>query len=81
MAKVTITIATDNCDRVRAIREGRIQVDGCAVLGRDIWPYGVQPNRKDIETLVRYAHEQGLAQKLQTVEELFHPSTLATSRI
>jgi len=52
-----------------------------AVLGHDIWPYGVQANRKDIETLLRYSHEQGLAQKLQTVEELFHPSTLVTSRI
>ncbi|MGE0735539.1 MAG: ABC transporter substrate-binding protein [Alphaproteobacteria bacterium] len=52
-----------------------------AVLGHDIWPYGVAENRHEIETLLRYSLEQGLSEKAQTVEELFAPSTLATSKI
>lgn len=30
-------------------------------------------------TVVRYSHEQGLASRELTVEELFHPSTLGFS--
>jgi 4,5-dihydroxyphthalate decarboxylase len=46
------------------------------LMGENFWPYGVEPNREALETLFRYSHEQGLAKKQLTVEELFHPSTL-----
>jgi 4,5-dihydroxyphthalate decarboxylase len=42
-----------------------------AVLGEDIWPYGVAANRKAIETLCRYLHEQGFTQRRIGVDELF----------
>ena len=42
-----------------------------AVLGRDIWPYGIAANRKAIETLGRYLHEQGFTKRRMGVEELF----------
>lgn len=51
------------------------------VLGHDFWPYGVEPNRKTIETLIRYSHEQGLTAPALTVEDLFAPSTLAVAKI
>jgi 4,5-dihydroxyphthalate decarboxylase len=44
-----------------------------AVLGNDIWPYGIEPNRKAIETLCRYLHEQGFTKRRMGVEELFAP--------
>src|SRR5713101_3798879 len=44
-----------------------------AVLGMDIWPYGIEPNRKAIETLCRYLHEQGFTKRRMQVEELFAP--------
>jgi 4,5-dihydroxyphthalate decarboxylase len=44
-----------------------------AVLGEDIWPYGVAANRKAIETLCRYLHEQGFTQRRMGVGELFAP--------
>src|SRR5579871_5824913 len=44
-----------------------------AVLGEDIWPYGVAANRKAIETLCRYLHEQGFTKRRMTVDELFAP--------
>lgn len=51
------------------------------VLGPDIWPYGVEKNRADIEALMRYSHEQGLAEKILPVEDLFAASTLHSARI
>jgi 4,5-dihydroxyphthalate decarboxylase len=44
-----------------------------AVLGQDIWPYGLEENRKAIETLCRYLHEQGFTTRRMQVEELFAP--------
>ena len=40
-------------------------------MGEDFWRYGVEENRKDIETLARYSYEQGLVSRRITVEELF----------
>ncbi|MGE4221198.1 MAG: PhnD/SsuA/transferrin family substrate-binding protein [Alphaproteobacteria bacterium] len=51
------------------------------VLGEDIWPYGIEPNRKAIETLVRYSHEDGLTQRQMPMEELFHPATFQIAKI
>ena len=50
-------------------------------MGEDYWPYGVEPNRKVIETLMRYSCEQGLAERLVPIESLFAPSTLDDYRI
>jgi 4,5-dihydroxyphthalate decarboxylase len=52
-----------------------------AVMGDDWWPYGVEPNRKSLETLVRYSCEQGLAQRAMPIEQLFASSTLDDYRI
>lgn len=52
-----------------------------ALMGEDFWRYGVEENRKDIETLARYAHEQGLVGRLLPVEELFAAQTLEISKI
>lgn len=45
------------------------------LMGGNYWSYGIEPNRKALETLFRYSHEQGLAKRRLTVEELFHPDT------
>jgi 4,5-dihydroxyphthalate decarboxylase len=43
-----------------------------AILGRDPWAYGLtEQNRKTIETLAGYSHEQGLIKRLPPLEELF----------
>jgi 4,5-dihydroxyphthalate decarboxylase len=44
-----------------------------AVLGKDIWPYGLAENRKAIDTLCRYLHEQRFTPQRMQVEELFAP--------
>ena len=45
------------------------------LMGENFWPYGIEPNRKGLEALFLYSHEQGLAKKKLKIEELFHPST------
>jgi 4,5-dihydroxyphthalate decarboxylase len=45
-------------------------------MGRDYWPYGLEPNRRVLETFLRYHHEQGLSPRRLEPEELFAPETL-----
>ncbi|MDR5708440.1 MAG: ABC transporter substrate-binding protein [Armatimonadota bacterium] len=43
------------------------------LFGADPWPYGLEPNRKTLETLVRYLWEQGLLTQPISLEEMFAP--------
>jgi len=47
-----------------------------AVMGPDVWPYGVPDNRKALDAMLRYSVEQGLSPRQVTIEELFAPGTL-----
>jgi 4,5-dihydroxyphthalate decarboxylase len=47
-----------------------------ALLGPDPWPYTFAENRATLETLLQYAHEQGLIPEPWAPESLFAPSTL-----
>jgi len=51
------------------------------LMGKDFWPYGIEKNRKTIETFLRYHFEQGLSERKLTIDEIFVPSTMATSKI
>jgi 4,5-dihydroxyphthalate decarboxylase len=46
------------------------------VFGNDPYPYGVKANRKMLETLIDFSHEQGLITKKPKLEELFAEITL-----
>jgi 4,5-dihydroxyphthalate decarboxylase len=46
------------------------------LLGDDLWPYGLEPNRKVLDTFLRYHHEQGCSSRRFTPDELFAPETL-----
>jgi len=51
-----------------------------AILGRDPWAYGLTPaNRKNLETIQRYTHQQGMVSKLRALEELFDAADLGDS--
>ncbi len=45
------------------------------LMGEDFWPYGVPRNRATLEVFLRYHHEQGLSDRLLTVDEMFAPET------
>ena len=46
------------------------------LMGNNYWKYGIEANRKELESIMRYVHEQGLTKRRMKFEELFHPSTL-----
>lgn len=62
--KVTMPFVEDNLARARAL------------MGPDIWSYGLQPNVKTLDTFLGYHHAQGLSPRRVSVDELFHPATL-----
>jgi 4,5-dihydroxyphthalate decarboxylase len=51
------------------------------IFGEDLWPYGFESNRHVLETLVQYAHEQGLIEKRVDSKSLFAPNTLEDFKI
>ena len=55
--------------------------DTRALMGKDFWPYGVEPNLHGLSTFLRYSYEQGLAKRLLTPQELFVPEALESFKI
>ncbi len=47
-----------------------------ALLGDNFYSYGIENNRKTLEALFRYSHQQGLSSRELTIEELFAPASL-----
>ena len=41
------------------------------VLGGDPWPYGVDANKKTLEALVSFLHDQGMTDRVIPIDELF----------
>ena len=50
-------------------------------MGDDYWPYGLERNRRTLETFLRYHFEQGLSKQLLTPDELFAPESLEAFKI
>ncbi|TMQ00968.1 MAG: ABC transporter substrate-binding protein [Thaumarchaeota archaeon] len=48
------------------------------LMGDDPYPYGLEANRKVLEAICQYSHEQGLTRKVVEPETLFADETLAT---
>jgi 4,5-dihydroxyphthalate decarboxylase len=50
------------------------------LLGSDPWAYGLTPaNRKTLDTIQRYTHQQGMVSKLRPLGELFDDTDLGDS--
>jgi 4,5-dihydroxyphthalate decarboxylase len=50
------------------------------ILGPDPWQYGLtDANRKNLETIQRYVHQQGMVSKLRPLEEVFDDTDLGDS--
>ena len=46
------------------------------LMGDNYYSYGIKPNRKALEALFRYSHQQGLCNQELTIEELFEPTSM-----
>ena len=47
-----------------------------ALMGDNYYSYGIEPNRKTLETLFRYSYQQGLCSRNLSIKELFDPESL-----
>lgn len=47
----------------------------------DPWPYGIEPNRRTLEAFLQFAHEQGVAKRRLSPEDLFAPETHSEYRV
>jgi 4,5-dihydroxyphthalate decarboxylase len=45
------------------------------IFGHDPFPYGIEANRKFLQTTIDFSYEQGLTPSKEKIEELFAPST------
>jgi 4,5-dihydroxyphthalate decarboxylase len=45
--------------------------EGQALMGKDFFSYGIEPNRKTLDAFLAYAFEQGVCEKRLTAEENF----------
>jgi 4,5-dihydroxyphthalate decarboxylase len=41
------------------------------VIGENFWPYGIEDNRRTLEAFLQHCGEQGITQRVLSVEELF----------
>jgi 4,5-dihydroxyphthalate decarboxylase len=54
---------------------------GMELLGKDYFPYGIEPNRKTLEAFLKWGHEQGVCKRLVDVDEMFPDSLHSTHRV
>jgi 4,5-dihydroxyphthalate decarboxylase len=50
-------------------------------FGGELFPYGIEPNRPTLELFLRYAHEQGIAHRLVTPEDIFPAGIMASVKV
>lgn len=43
------------------------------LFGEDVWPYGIEANRRTLEAFTQFCYEQGLTERQVQVSELFPP--------
>lgn len=48
------------------------------LMNGDIWPYGVEENREQLETFIQYLVEDGLISSPLPLHRVFHPSVMNT---
>jgi 4,5-dihydroxyphthalate decarboxylase len=48
-----------------------------ALMGENYWAYNIENNRRALEALTQFAHEQGLSSKRIDYETFFHPEAAA----
>ena len=56
---------------------GLLAPDVRDVVAHDPWAYGVAASRKELETLFRYLHEQGISSRRVSIEDVFARATLS----
>ena len=59
----------------------QLMAENRKLMSDNWWPYGVEANRKAVDTFLRYHFEQGLSKRKLDPAELFAPETLEAFKI
>jgi len=59
-----------------ALETGAIDDAGASLIASNAMPYGFNGGRKELETVARYVHHQGLTDRVIQLDEIFAESTL-----
>jgi 4,5-dihydroxyphthalate decarboxylase len=51
------------------------------LLGSDVWPYGIEANRKTLDAFLSFSAEQGVTPRQLTADELFPPELSKTFKV
>jgi 4,5-dihydroxyphthalate decarboxylase len=52
-----------------------------AKYGNDLYPYGIEENRRTLETFLQYAYEQGIARRHAKPEEIFPAGIMVSVKV
>lgn len=69
-------LATTTALKVTLPWAGQELADTRELMGEDYWRYGIESNKKELDLIMRYTHEQGLVRERRGFEEMFHASTV-----
>lgn len=58
---------------------GQEHEDTKRAMGTNFWPYGMDVNRKTLETICRYCYQQGFINKEINYEDMFFPGSISFS--
>lgn len=78
MVAVDASLCRDRPDLVREVYrllQASKRSAGVPEGDRDMTPFGLEPNRRALDTLIRYSHAQGLIPRRFSVDELFDDTT------
>ncbi len=70
-AKEGVMSDPERRDQLEAPIEGTSHEEWAGVVGQDPWQYGLEANRKALETFQRYAEEEGLMREHLQIDDLF----------
>jgi 4,5-dihydroxyphthalate decarboxylase len=73
-AKEAYIAYLDYADKLTAADRAFVALQG--VVGKDPFPFGIEPNRRVLETFVQFAVDQQVIPNIRTVTQLFAPETL-----
>jgi 4,5-dihydroxyphthalate decarboxylase len=51
------------------------------IFGEDLWPYGIEPNRRTLEAFLEFAWEQGVCHRRLAPEDLFAREVQSTVKV
>jgi hypothetical protein len=74
--KLRLYFREPTADTNMPVTDGTVKIEGFEIR-ENYWTYNIENNRRALEALTQFAHEQGLSPKQIDYETFFHPEAAA----